>query len=280
MYKIIEKTFLNPTVARITVEAPLVAKKIEPGQFIILMVDEKGERVPFTVADFDSVKGTVTVIFQIVGATTMKLAEKEAGDFIAQFAGPLGKPTEFGDVKRVAVVGGGLGCAIAYPQAKHLFGKGVEVDIIAGFKTRDLIILEEEMKAVSKNLYITTDDGSYGEKGLVTDKLKALASKEKYDLVIAIGPVIMMKFVTLAAKEFDMPVIVSLNPIMIDGTGMCGGCRVMVGGQVRFACVDGPDFDGHKVDFDNLMNRNRAYAEAEKKAVEEHKCRIGRTEGH
>lgn len=280
MYKIIEKTFLNPTVAKIIVEAPLVAKKIEPGQFIILMVDESGERVPFTVADFDSAKGTVTVIFQIVGATTMKLAEKEAGDYIAQFAGPLGKPTEFGDVKRVAVVGGGLGCAIAYPQAKYLFGKGVEVDIIAGFKTRDLIILEDEMKAVSNNLYITTDDGSYGEKGLVTDKLKALATDKKYDLVIAIGPVIMMKFVTLAAKEFDMPVIVSLNPIMIDGTGMCGGCRVMVDGRVQFACVDGPDFDGYKVDFDNLMNRNRAYAEAEKKAVEEHKCRIGRTEGH
>ncbi|MBE6651220.1 MAG: sulfide/dihydroorotate dehydrogenase-like FAD/NAD-binding protein [Ruminococcaceae bacterium] len=280
MYKIIEKTYLNPTVAKITVEAPLVAKKIEPGQFIILMVEENGERVPFTVADFDSEKGTVTVIFQIVGATTMKLAEKEAGEYIAQFAGPLGKPTEFGEVKRVAVVGGGLGCAIAYPQAKYLFGKGVEVDIIAGFKTRDLIILEDEMKAVSNNLYITTDDGSYGEKGLVTDKLKSLAEKQRYDLVIAIGPVIMMKFVTLAAKEFDMPVIVSLNPIMIDGTGMCGGCRVMVGGKVQFACVDGPDFDGYKVDFDNLMNRNRAYAEAEKKAVEEHKCRIGRTEGH
>lgn len=279
MYRITEKTFLNPTVARITVEAPRVAKKIQPGQFIILMVEDNGERVPFTVADFDSEKGTVTVIFQIVGATTMKLAEKEAGDFIAQFVGPLGKPTEFGEVKRVAVVGGGLGCAIAYPQAKHLYGKGVEVDIIAGFKTRDLIILEDEMRAASHNLYITTDDGSYGEKGLVTDKLRSLAEAKKYDLVIAIGPVIMMKFVEKVAAELDMPIIVSLNPIMIDGTGMCGGCRVVVDGKVRFACVDGPDFDGHKVDFDNLMSRNRTYAEAEKAAIEEHKCRIGRTNG-
>ncbi|MBR6633946.1 MAG: sulfide/dihydroorotate dehydrogenase-like FAD/NAD-binding protein [Clostridia bacterium] len=278
MYRITEKEFLNPTVAKITVEAPLVAKKIEPGQFIILMVDEKGERVPFTVADFDREKGTVTVIFQIVGATTMKLADKRAGDFIAQFAGPLGRPTEFGEVKRVAVVGGGLGCAIAYPQAKHLFGKGAEVDIIAGFKNRDLVILEEEMKAVSHNLYITTDDGSYGEKGLVTDKLRSLAESEKYDLVIAIGPVIMMKFVEKVAREFDMPIIVSLNPIMIDGTGMCGCCRVIVDGKVRFACVDGPDFDGHQVDFDSLMSRNRAYVEAERKAVEDHKCRIGRTD--
>lgn len=278
MYRITEKEFLNPTVAKITVEAPLVAKKIEPGQFIILMVDENGERVPFTVADFDREKGTVTVIFQIVGATTMKLAEKRAGDFIAQFAGPLGRPTEFGEVKRVAVVGGGLGCAIAYPQAKHLFGKGAEVDIIAGFKNRDLVILEEEMKAVSHNLYITTDDGSYGEKGLVTDKLRSLAEREKYDLVIAIGPVIMMKFVEKVAREFDMPIIVSLNPIMIDGTGMCGCCRVIVDGKVRFACVDGPDFDGHQVDFDSLMSRNRAYVEAERKAVEDHKCRIGRTD--
>ena len=278
MYRIIEKEFLNPTVAKITVEAPLVAKKIEPGQFIILMVDETGERVPFTVADFDREKGTVTVIFQIVGATTMKLAEKRAGDFIAQFAGPLGRPTEFGEVKRVAVVGGGLGCAIAYPQAKHLFGKGAEVDIIAGFKNHDLVILEEEMKAVSHNLYITTDDGSYGDKGLVTDKLRSLAEREKYDLVIAIGPVIMMKFVEKVAREFDMPIIVSLNPIMIDGTGMCGCCRVIVDGKVRFACVDGPDFDGHKVDFDSLMSRNRAYVEAEREAVEDHKCRIGRTD--
>ncbi len=278
MYKIVEKEELNPTVVRITVEAPLVARRIEPGQFIILMVDETGERVPFTVADFDSEKGTVTIIFQIVGATTMKLAQKNAGDYIAQFAGPLGKPTEFGEVKRVAVVGGGLGCAIAYPQAKHLFKAGVEVDIIAGFKNRDLIILEKEMKAASNNLYITTDDGSYGDKGLVTDKLRSLASQQKYDLVIAIGPVIMMKFVEKVAAELDMPIIVSLNPIMIDGTGMCGCCRVIVDGKVRFACVDGPDFDGHKVDFDNLMSRNRAYAEAEKKAVEDHKCRIGRTD--
>ncbi len=278
MYKILEKEILNPSVVKITIEAPKVAKKIMPGQFIILMVDEKGERVPFTVADFDREKGSVTIIFQIVGATTMKLAEKEVGEYIAEFAGPLGRPTEFGEVSRVAVVGGGLGCAIAYPQAKYLFSQGVKVDIIAGFKNRDLVILENEMKAVSDNLYITTDDGSYGDKGLVTDKLRALAGIEKYDLVIAIGPVIMMKFTELVAREFSMPIIVSLNPIMIDGTGMCGCCRVVVDNQVRFACVDGPDFDGHKVDFDGLLSRNRAYIEQEKESAEKHRCRIGRTD--
>lgn len=278
MFEIIEKKFLNPTVVKMTVNAPLVAKKIEPGQFIILVAHEKGERVPFTVADFDREKGHVTIIFQIVGATTMLLSEMNEGDCLSDFAGPLGKPTELEEVKRVVVIGGGLGCAIAYPQAKALFNRGCEVDIIAGFKNRDLVILEEEMKAVSNNLYITTDDGSYGEKGLVTDKLKSLAGSKRYDLVIAIGPVIMMKFCEMTAKEFDLPIIVSLNPIMIDGTGMCGGCRVRVGGEVKFACVDGPDFDGHLVDFDALMKRNRSYVEEEKKSVENHKCRIGRTE--
>lgn len=278
MFEIIEKEFLNPTVVKMTVKAPLVAKKIEPGQFIILVPHEKGERVPFTVADFDREKGLVTIIFQIVGATTMYLSEMNAGDFLSDFVGPLGKPTELDNVRRAVVIGGGLGCAIAYPQAKALFNKGCQVDIIAGFKNKDLVILENEMKKVSNNLYITTDDGSYGEKGLVTDKLKALASENSYDLVIAIGPVIMMKFCEIAAKEFNLPIIVSLNPIMIDGTGMCGGCRVNVGGQIKFACVDGPDFDGHLVDFDSLMRRNRSYTEEEKKSVEKHKCRIGRTE--
>ncbi len=260
------------------ISAPLIARRIKPGQFIILMVHEKGERVPFTIADYNESAGTVTVIFQIVGATTMKLAELNEGDSICEMAGPLGKPTEFGEVRRVAVVGGGLGCAIAYPQAKYLNSKGVSVDIIAGFKTKELVILENEMKNASDNLYITTDDGSYGTKGLVTDKLRTLAESEKYDLVIAIGPVIMMKFVTLTAKELSLPIIVSLNPIMIDGTGMCGCCRVNVGGEVKFACVDGPDFDGHLVDFDALINRNRAYLEEEKEAVEKHTCRIGRTD--
>ena len=278
MFEIIEKKFLNPTVVKMTVNAPLVAKKIKPGQFIILVAHEKGERVPFTVADFDREKGHVTVIYQIVGATTMLLSEMNEGDCLSDFAGPLGNPTKLEGVKRAVVIGGGLGCAIAYPQAKALSNNGCEVDIIAGFKNRDLVILEEEMKAVSNNLYITTDDGSYGEKGLVTDKLRLLASKKKYDLVIAIGPVIMMKFCEMAAREFDLPIIVSLNPIMIDGTGMCGGCRVRVGGEVKFACVDGPDFDGHLVDFDSLMKRNRSYAEEEQKGVAKHKCRIGRTE--
>ena len=210
----------------------------------------------------------------------MLLSEMKEGDFLAGFAGPLGRPTELDGYKRVVVIGGGLGCAIAYPQAKALFGRGCEVDIIAGFKNRDLVILEDEMKKVCNNLYITTDDGSYGEKGLVTDKLKCLAKDKKYDLVIAIGPVIMMKFCEMAAREFDLPIIVSLNPIMIDGTGMCGGCRVRVGGEVKFACVDGPDFDGHLVDFDSLMKRNRSYTDAEKASVEKHKCRIGRTESN
>ncbi len=279
MYRIVEKEFLNPSVAKIVVEAPRVAKKVLPGQFIILKIDEKGERVPFTVADFDREKGLVTVIFQIVGETTLRLSELECGDFIMDFAGPLGRPTETGDVKRVAVVGGGLGCAIAFPQAKALFEKGVETDIIAGFKTRDFIILEKEMRENSSRLLITTDDGSVGNKGLVTDVLRSeIESGVGYDLIIAIGPVIMMKFVEKVAREFNIPIIVSLNPIMIDGTGMCGCCRVRVGGEIKFACVDGPDFDGHEVDFDELMARNRTYTETERERAEGHKCRIGRTD--
>ncbi len=280
MYEIIEKVFLNESVVEMTVYAPLVARKIKAGQFIILIPDSKGERVPFTVADFDREKGYVTIIFQIIGATTMKLSEMKKGDFIADFVGPLGKPTELDGIKSALVIGGGLGSAIAYPQAKALKKSGAQVDIIAGFKNKDLVILEDEMKEVSDALYITTDDGSYGQKGLVTDKLKELAKTKKYDTVIAIGPVIMMKFCEIAAREFDLPIIVSLNPIMIDGTGMCGGCRVTVGGETKFACVDGPDFDGHLVDFDSLMKRNRSYIEEEKKSVEKHKCRIGRTDSN
>ena len=278
MYRIVEKEYLNPTVVKIVVEAPRVAKKAEPGQFIILKIDEVGERVPFTVAGFDREKGLVTVIFQIVGATTERLAELCEGDFILDFAGPLGQPTEVGDVKKVAVIGGGLGCAIALPQAKALHDRGVEVDIIAGFKNRDLVILEKEMSEASTRLILTTDDGSVGRSGLVTQVLKdEVEAGAKYDLVIAIGPVIMMKFVEKLTCELDLPLIVSLNPIMIDGTGMCGGCRVRVGGEIKFACVDGPDFDGHEVDFDELMSRNRTYTEKERQAHENHKCKIGRT---
>jgi ferredoxin--NADP+ reductase len=279
MYKIVEKEYLNPTVVKIVVEAPRIAKKALPGQFIILKIDEQGERVPFTVADFDRENGLVTVIFQIVGATTKKLAELSAGEYILDFAGPLGQPTEVGQVKRVAVIGGGLGCAIALPQAKALHERGVDVDIIAGFKTRDLVILEKEMTEASTRLILTTDDGSVGRSGLVTQVLKdEVEAGAEYDLVIAIGPVIMMKFVEKLTRELGLPLIVSLNPIMIDGTGMCGGCRVRVGGEIKFACVDGPDFDGHLVDFDELMARNRTYTEAERHASENHKCRIGRTD--
>ncbi len=278
MYRIVEKEYLNPTVVKIVVDAPRVAKKALPGQFIILKIDEVGERVPFTVADFDREKGYVTVIFQIVGATTERLALLSEGDFIQDFAGPLGKPTEVENVKRVAVIGGGLGCAIALPQAKALHERGVEVDIIAGFKNRDLVILEKEMTEASTRLILTTDDGSAGRQGLVTQVLKdEVDAGAVYDLVIAIGPVIMMKFVEKLTRELDIPLIVSLNPIMIDGTGMCGGCRVRVGGEIKFACVDGPDFDGHEVDFDELMARNRTYTEDERRAHENHKCKIGRT---
>ncbi|MBR5459868.1 MAG: sulfide/dihydroorotate dehydrogenase-like FAD/NAD-binding protein [Clostridia bacterium] len=278
MYRIVEKELLNPTVVKIVVDAPRVAKKALPGQFIILKIDEVGERVPFTVADFDRERGYVTVIFQIVGATTERLAELEEGDFLSDFAGPLRQPTEVGQVKRVAVIGGGLGCAIALPQAKALHERGVDVDIIAGFKTRDLVILEKEMTEASTRLILTTDDGSVGRSGLVTQVLKdEVEAGARYDLVIAIGPVIMMKFVEKLTAELGLPLIVSLNPIMIDGTGMCGGCRVRVGGEIKFACVDGPDFDGHQVDFDELMSRNRTYTECERRAHENHKCKIGRT---
>jgi len=274
LFKIIEKRQLNEAVVLMSVEAPLIARKAQAGQFIIFRVDEQGERVPLTIADFDREKGSVTIIFQTVGRSTRLLAEKNVGDTIADFVGPLGNPTHFGSVKKVAVVGGGVGCAIAYPQAKALHNMGVAVDLIAGFRNKDIVILEEEMAAASQNLYLTTDDGSYGEKGFVTDKLRSLIEGgSHYDLVIAIGPVPMMKFVSALTKEYEIPTLVSLNPIMIDGTGMCGGCRVTVGGQTKFACVDGPDFDGHQVDFDELMKRNATYRAVEQHD-REHLCRL------
>ena len=270
MFKIIAKKEHNESVCELTLAAGLIAKKVKPGQFVIIRIDEKGERIPLTVADFDREKGTLTIIFQSIGYTTKKLSQMNVGDSILDCVGPLGLPTEFGDSKKAIVVGGGVGCAIAYPQAKALNKMGVDTTVIAGFRNKDIVILEEEMRNVSNNYYITTDDGSYGQKGFVTDVLKDLLQKEKYDLVIAIGPIPMMKFVSLTTKEFGVKTIVSLNPIMIDGTGMCGGCRVTVGGEIKFACVDGPDFDGHKVDYDELMRRNGFYREQE-----DHVCRMG-----
>ena len=265
MYKITEKKILNPTVTLMTVEAPLVARKCEPGQFIILRTDADGERIPLTVADYNREKGTVTIIFQVVGATTEKLNHKNEGDFIEDFVGPLGLPTKTDGLKKVAVVGGGVGCAIAYPIAKKLHELGVEVHSVTGFRTQDLVILEDEFKAISDKYILMTDDGSKGTKGLVTNALKELIeSGNKYDEVIVIGPLIMMKFVCMLTKEYGIKTTVSMNPIMIDGTGMCGGCRLTVGGETKFACVDGPDFDGHLVDFDEAIGRSSMYKEFER----------------
>ncbi|HIS99139.1 MAG TPA: sulfide/dihydroorotate dehydrogenase-like FAD/NAD-binding protein [Candidatus Faecaligallichristensenella faecipullorum] len=270
MYQILKKESLNPTVTRMEVYAPFVAAKAEPGQFIILRVDENGERIPLTVADFDREKGTVTIIFQIVGATTYRLNLLNEGDSIHDFVGPLGTASHLDGLKKVAVVGGGVGCAIAYPVAKKLHQLGAEVHSIVGFRNKDLVILEDEFKAVSHVMKVMTDDGSYGEKGVVTVALKSLIeSGEKYDEVIAIGPLIMMKFVCQLTKEYGIKTVVSMNPIMIDGTGMCGGCRLSVGGETKFACVDGPDFDGHLVDFDEAMERGSMYRDFERHAYEE-----------
>ena len=270
MYRIVKKRVLNPTVTLMEVEAPLVARKAEPGQFIILRVDENGERIPLTIADYDREKGTVTIIFQIVGATTEKLNHKEEGDYLQDFVGPLGKATETEGLKRVAVIGGGVGTAIAYPVAKKLHDVGCHVDLIVGFRNKDLIILEDEFRAASTNFIIGTDDGSYGKKALVTDLLREqIEAGVKYDRVIAIGPVVMMKFVCQLTKEYNIPTVVSMNPIMIDGTGMCGGCRLTVGGETKFACVDGPEFDGHLVDFDEAMARGAMYKDFERHAYEE-----------
>lgn len=270
MFEVTDKKILNPTVTEITVKAPYVAAKAEAGQFIILRVDEEGERIPLTIADFDREKGTVSVIFQIVGATTYLLNRLNVGDHLADFVGPLGNPTETDGLKKVAVIGGGVGCAIALPVAKKLHGQGATVHSVVGFRNKDLVILENEFKKVSDKCLLMSDDGSAGEKGLVTDALKKLIeSGEKYDEVIAIGPLMMMKFVCKLTKEYGIKTVVSMNPVMIDGTGMCGGCRLSVGGKTKFACVDGPDFDGHEVDFDVAMNRGRNYREWEKHKYEE-----------
>ena len=262
MYRIVKKEVLNPTVTRMDIEAPLIAKKAEPGQFIILRVDEKGERIPLTVADFDRERGTVTIIFQIVGATTEKLNHLEEGDCLQDFVGPLGRPSETEGLKKVAVIGGGVGCAIAYPVAKKLHQQGAEVHSIVGFRNKDLVILEEEFRAVSSKFVMMTDDGSYGEKGLVTNALeKLIAEGETYDEVIAIGPLVMMKFVVKLTKEHNIKTVVSMNPIMIDGTGMCGGCRLTVGGKTKFACVDGPAQHVFEEKRDALPGAGRAQQE-------------------
>ena len=275
MFPIVAKKELNSSVTMMTILAPFVAKKAQAGQFIIFRVDEYSERIPLTIADYDREAGTVTIIFQKVGYSTELLGSKEVGDSIRDFVGPLGIATDYTGMKRVAVVGGGVGCAIAYPQAKALHDLGVEVDVIAGFRSKDIVILEDEMKAVSDHFYLMTDDGTKGEKGFVTVKLQELIDAGRnYDTVIAIGPIPMMKFVSKTTEPYGIKTVVSLNPIMIDGTGMCGGCRVTVGGKIKFACVDGPDFDGHQVDFDELMSRNGTYRNEEAELKEAHKCRI------
>lgn len=277
MFEIVRKKQLNDSVVQMDVKAPFIAKKAQAGQFIIFRVDEYGERIPLTIADYDREAGTVTIIFQTIGNSTKELAQLNEGDFIQDFVGPLGIASHFENVKKAAVVGGGVGCAIAYPQAKLLHSMGVEVDIIAGFRNKEIVILEDEMKAVSNHLVITTDDGSYGTKGFVTNALQKLIDDgNQYDVVVAIGPIPMMKFVCEVTRPYDIKTIVSLNPIMIDGTGMCGGCRVTVDGKIKFACIDGPDFDGHLVDFDELSRRNSVYRK------EEHnkECRLLGGKGH
>lgn len=274
MYKILRKKSLNPTVTQMEIEAPLVAKKAKPGQFIILRVDADGERIPLTVAGTDAEEGSVKIIFQIVGATTEKLNHKQQGEFLQDFVGPLGVPTKTEGIKKVCIIGGGVGCAIAMPVAQAFQKLGADVTSIIGFRDKNLVILEDEFNACSNRMFLMTDDGSYGRHGNVTVPLKEmLEAGEKFDMIIAIGPLIMMKFVVLTAKPFGVPVTVSMNPIMIDGTGMCGGCRLTLnqdGKKVtKFACVDGPDFDGYEIDFDEAMSRGRMYADFERHAYEE-----------
>lgn len=280
MFKILRKEALNPTVTLMEVDAPFVAKKAEPGQFIILRADEEGERIPLTIAGYDRERGSVTIIFQIVGGTTERLNKMQVGDCIADFVGPLGNPTEVDGVKKVCVVGGGVGCAIALPIAKKLHDLGANVTSIIGFRSKDIVILEDEFKAVSDRMFMMTDDGSYGRQGNVCVPLnEMLAAGETFDQVIAIGPLVMMKFVCMATKPTGIKTIVSMNPIMIDGTGMCGCCRLSVGGKMKFACVDGPDFDGQLVDFDEAMFRSRTYVEFEAKARErEASCNLFKKE--
>lgn len=270
MYKITRKKVLNDNVTLMDIYAPMVAKKAEPGQFIILRVDENGERIPLTIADYDRKNGIVTIIFQVVGATTQKLNFKNEGEYICDFAGPLGNPTNTTGKKKVAIVGGGVGCAIAYPVAKKFFENGCEVHSIVGFRNKDIVILEDEFKKSSSKFVLMTDDGSAGKQGLVTDALRELIENgENYDEVITIGPLMMMKFVCKLTKEFNIKTIVSMNPIMIDGTGMCGGCRLSVGGETKFACVDGPEFDGHLIDFDEVIARSSMYRDFERKKHDE-----------
>ena len=270
MFEIIKKKSLNPAVGLMEISAPRIAKKAEPGQFVILRAFSDSERIPLTIADFDREKGTITIIYQIVGASTYRLNQLNEGDALSDLVGPLGRATETEGLKKVAVVGGGVGCAIAYPVVKKLREMGCEVHAIAGFRNKDLVILEEEFRAVSDKLLLMSDDGSVGEKGLVTDALKTLIEAgENYDRVIAIGPIVMMKFVSKLTKEYEIPTVVSMNPVMIDGTGMCGGCRLTVGGELKFACVDGPEFDGHLVDFDEAMERSSMYKEFERHAYDE-----------
>lgn len=274
MFTIAHKRQLNENVKLMKIEAPRIAKKAKPGQFIIFRVDEHTERIPLTIAEADVDRGLVTIIFQEIGAGTKKLGALQEGDAILDFVGPLGVASHLDAFKKVCVIGGGLGCAIAYPQARYLHNRGAHVDIIAGFRTKDLVFFEEEMKGTSDRLFMMSDDGSFGEKGLVTAKLKELLDAgEQYDAVLAIGPLIMMKFVCQTTRPYGIKTIVSLNPIMVDGTGMCGGCRVTVGGETKFACVDGPDFDGHLVDFDEVMRRSTIYREQEKEEMD-HICRI------
>jgi len=270
MFRIVKKESLQPAVTLYEIHAPLIAKKAQPGQFIILRVDENGERIPITIHDYDTEKGTVTIIVQTVGATTLKLSRLGEGDCLQDFVGPLGRATETEGRKKVAVVGGGVGCAIAYPVLKKFHDDGAEVHAIVGFRSKELLILEDKFKAASDHLVICTDDGSYGRKGLVTDALKELIDAgNKYDEVFAIGPMVMMKFVSLTTKPYGIPTTVSMSPVMVDGTGMCGGCRISVGGETKFACVDGPDFDGHKVDWNIAVKRNQMYGAFEKHKYED-----------
>ena len=274
MFEIRKKENLSPAIVRMVIDAPLIAAKVQAGQFVILRASEDGERIPLTVADYDRTAGTITIIFQVVGATTLTLSRLEVGECLQDFVGPLGRATETEGLHKVAVIGGGVGSAIAYPVAKALHEQGAQVHCVVGFRNRDLVILQEEFAAVSDKLLTMTDDGSYGEKGLVTDALRRLIeSGEQYDEVVAIGPLPMMKYVSLLTKEYGIKTVVSMNPIMIDGTGMCGGCRLTVGGRTRFACVDGPEFDGHQVDFDEAMERSRLYSEQERHAYES-ACRL------
>lgn len=275
MFPIVEKRKLNDSMTLMVVSAPFIAKKAKAGQFIILRVNETGERIPLTVADYDAEKGTVTIIYQVVGKTTMLLDQLNQGDAILDFIGPLGKASELEGYKKAAVIGGGAGCAIAYPMEKALHQQGTVVDMIAGFRNQEIVILEEEMRAACDHLTIMTDDGSNGNKGFVTDALKKnIEAGAGYDLVVAIGPLVMMRAVCNLTKEYNIKTIVSMNPIMIDGTGMCGGCRLTVGGKTKFACVDGPDFDGHEVDFDEAIKRSKTYADKERESAREYKCHL------